>query len=290
MSSTIRIGVVTVPNPSSDLSELRDLVSTTTASVLVFPEAYLGNSPTTDDDARWDHALDLHPAGRVEAKLEDIARETGVFMIMGVVEKIETSLFSTVLYIDPNEGILNKRRKIITSKHTPGSAETLQAVTTSVGDTRVNLISIIGHENLCPLIRQAAYAQNINLYTIPTLPLAATQAVLSTIALEGRCFVVCAATSPPKRGRRMSVLDEDGNEIVLACNDKQGQAGCPAFIGPNGVYMETESMGDGSIIGVELDLDECVKAKEQFDEAGAAMRNGQFSFSIQGLEMAPLPL
>jgi nitrilase len=45
--------------------------------------------------------------------LEKVARETGVFLVVGVVEKAGGSLYCSVVYVEPARGILGKRRKVM---------------------------------------------------------------------------------------------------------------------------------------------------------------------------------
>ena len=45
--------------------------------------------------------------------LERLARETGVFLIVGVVEKAGGSLYCGAIYVEPTRGSIGKRRKVM---------------------------------------------------------------------------------------------------------------------------------------------------------------------------------
>ncbi|KAI1179949.1 carbon-nitrogen hydrolase [Nemania sp. FL0916] len=303
--------------------------------------------------------------------LERVASETGVFIVVGLVERAGGSLYCAVVYVCPRRGVIGKRRKVMPTGTerliwAQGSPATLKAVSTTIRGIRVNLAAAICWENYMPLLRQSLYAQNINLYLAPTadgrdtwLPL------MRTAALEGRCFVMSSnmcvrdnvastetstalalsSSSPPSnsnslagsapKARRRSVFDEDGNEIVLSSP--------PAAVSPThkiasvasstAVIEEDEDVGKGNeevsakareadkatsggflsrggscivspygevlagpqwedaegIIYADVDFEDCVRGRLDLDAAGSYSRNDSFKFSVEGLDLDPLP-
>ncbi|KAI1153535.1 carbon-nitrogen hydrolase [Nemania diffusa] len=317
------------------------------------------------------------PKGRGDGtreEIERVARETGVFIVVGLVERAGGSLYCAVTYVCPRRGMIGKRRKVMPTGTerliwAQGSPATLKAVSTTIRGIRVNLAAAICWENYMPLLRQSLYAQNINLYFAPTadnrdtwLPL------MRTVGIEGRCFVVssnmCAregakdapqprrnscltkegfeialpASPPPRqspgagsapKARRSSVFDEDGNEIVLSSPvDSPKTAGAAASIAAlsssSAVIEEDEedegaarevggpakfiSRGGSSIVSpygdvlagpqweddegiiyADVDLEDCVRGRLDLDAGGSYSRNDSFKFSVEGLDLDPLP-
>lgn len=54
-------------------------------------------------------------------RLEEVARETGVFLVVGVVERAGGSLYCAVVYVCPREGMRGKRRKVMPVRYSNSS-------------------------------------------------------------------------------------------------------------------------------------------------------------------------
>ena len=45
--------------------------------------------------------------------MERLSRETGVFLVVGVIERENGTLYCTIVFIDPTKGYLGKHRKLV---------------------------------------------------------------------------------------------------------------------------------------------------------------------------------
>jgi len=182
----------------------------------------LGDTPDGADDAWLDRTLPL-PAARdagqlgsssgagagasphvgcrgdgTREALERIARDAGVFVVTGLVERAGGSLYCACVYVCPRRGVVGKRRKVMPTGSerliwAQGQPRSLRAVTAVLRGVRVTLAAAICWENYMPLLRHSLYSQNVNLYLAPTADARDTWLpLMRTIGVEGRCFVLSA--------------------------------------------------------------------------------------------------
>ena len=90
------------------------------------------------------------------------AREAGVHVVIGVIERDGGTLYCTVLFFGPEQGYLGKHRKLMPTASERliwgfGDGSTLPVVDTAIG----RLGAVICWENYMPMMRMAMYAKGI---------------------------------------------------------------------------------------------------------------------------------
>lgn len=314
--------------------------------LILFPEAYLGGYPRTCDfgasvGARAPHGRDqyLHyfndavdlgdtplgggddwiekrlelPRGKqyrgdgTREALEAVARETGVFVVTGLVEKSGGSLYCAAVYVCPQRGIIGKRRKVMPTGTerlvwSQGSPSTLRAVVAEIKGVRLCMASAICWENMMPLLRQALYSQNVNLWLAPTADARDTWLpLMRTVAGEGRCFVLSANQCVRRKHLPSWIRDNAAMRDGESDQDFVCRGGS-TIINPLGEVLkepiweveeqvETEGEGKerGNLLVVDADFEECVKGRLDLDVAGSYSRNDAFRLTVEGLDISPPP-
>jgi nitrilase len=269
------------------------------AQLVVFPEAFVAGYPRgitfgtvvgqRTEEGRdhfrryWESAIDV-PGPAVD-RLGAMAREHGVHMVMGVIERDGGTLYCTVLFLAPDGQLMGKHRKLM-----PTAAERLvwgygDGSTMPVFDTpHGRLGAVICWENYMPMMRMAMYAKGIQLYCAPTADARDSWIqTVSHIAAEGRCFVM----SCNQFARRSDYPADIPNALAEDPDDILSRGGS-CIIDPLGRMLAGPDYEGEVILTADLDLDQVARAKFDFDVAGHYSRPDIFQLHVDERPKPPV--
>lgn len=219
--------------------------------------------------------------------LERVARETGVFVVAGAIERAGGSLYCTVVYVCPKRGMVGKRRKVQPTGSerliwAAAGPATLRAVSTVIRGVRINMAAAICWENYMPMLRQALYAQNVNLYLAPTADgRDAWLGLLRTIGTEGRCFVVSSNMCTTDAAAAAETTDADATVASAPSAPVPAEArlsrlttrGGSAVVSPFGDVLAGPQWDDAhGIEFADVDFDDCIRGRLDIDMGGSYSR------------------
>ena len=261
------------------------------AQLAVFPEAFISAYPKGLDfgavvgnrtDAGRDHfrryfesAIEV-PGPDVE-RIAAAAREHSIHLAVGVIERDGGTLYCTVLLFGPEAGYLGKHRKLMPTAAERlvwgfGDGSTLPVIDTPLG----RLGTVICWENYMPMLRMAMYAKGVQLYCAPTADDRETWlSTIRHIALEGRCFVLTSC-----QFLRRSDLPADIPNRISDDPEAVLMRGGSAIVDPFGTVLAGPCFEGETILYADLDLDQVVRGKYDFDATGHYSRPDVFQLKV----------
>ena len=257
--------------------------------ILVMPEAILGGYPKGESfgtqlgfrlesgrdtfQKYYDAAIDL--SGPEVKTLCQLSKRCGAPIVTGIIERSGSTLYCTAIFIDPEEGLTHKHRKLMPTGSErliwgQGDGSTLPAVETCAGTTA----AVICWENYMPLLRMAMYAKDIEIWCAPTVDARPVwQSTMQHIALEGRCFVVSACQFQPSPNElNVNVENWPADQDLIS--------GGSVIIGPLGDILAGPLLEKEGLISATVDMDDIARSRYDMDVVGHYARPDIFQLCV----------
>lgn len=267
------------------------------SSLVVMPEALLGGYPKGENFGTFlgyrlpegraafaaYHANAIDVPGKETSVLVQLAKRTGASLVVGVIEREGCTLYCTALFFCPKDGLVAKHRKLMPTGTErliwgQGDGSTLPIVETKAGKA----VAAICWENHMPLLRTALYAKGAQIWCAPTVDARDIwQSSMRHIAHEGRCFVISSCQvqpSPDALGMKISGWDDQTPLI----------RGGSFIVGPLGDILAEPVFNQTTLVNAEIDVDDLVAARYDFDVVGHYARPDVFSLGVDEREKRPV--
>lgn len=254
--------------------------------LLVLPEATLGGYPKGRDfGTRIGIRTD---AGRTEfleywqqsvlmdgpelRAVADLARRCRCAIVVGIIERAGATLYCTAVFLSADGEIVGKHRKLMPTASERliwgmGDGSTMPVIETPAG----RAAAAICWENFMPLFRCALYAKGVDVWCAPTVDDRDTwQTAMRYIAYEARSFLVSACQFVPA-----------GAE---AAESRPVIRGGSVIVSPMGEVLAGPLFDQPGLILADIDLQDVVRARYDFDAVGHYARSDIFNLSVDEAE------
>ncbi len=223
------------------------------------------------------HESSIDVPGADTETLGTIARDHSLHLVIGVIERDGGTLYCTVLYFAPDGTLLGKHRKLMPTAAErlvwgQGDGSTMQAFQTQIGV----IGAAICWENYMPMFRMTLYGQQVQLYLAPTADSRESWiATMRHIAMEGRCFVL----SSNQFARRSDYPADYPLEPAVppATILTRGRS---CIVHPLGDLLAGPVYDEDALLVADLDLDDTVRGKFDFDVTGHYARPDIFELRV----------
>lgn len=303
-NKTVRIAVVQAAPVIMDLDAtvaktlmLINEAKKAKAEIVVFPESFIPAYPrglsfgfvvgSRTIEGRKDWQRYYENSVKVPSKITDIlgkaAKEAEIYLSIGVTEKdrdeLNSTLYCTNLFFGPDGKLLGKHRKLKPTGTErciwgEGDGSTLDVIETPYG----KMGSLICWENYMPLARTDLYAKGVKIYIAPTADSREQwQCTMKHIALEGRCFVIGCNQYVEKRmyPPDLNYYHELESEPDVMCS------GGSCIVDPFGSYIKEPVYNKEDILIADLELEQIIQSRLDFDVVGHYSRPDIFKFSVR---------
>ncbi|KAG1749902.1 carbon-nitrogen hydrolase [Suillus paluster] len=300
MANVIRASVVQSCTARFNLSETLDKFESLTrlakerdgTQLVVFPEAFIGGYPKgstfscfvgerlpegRDEFVKYYNASIEIPSPATE-RIAEVSKATGVFVVMGVIERDGGTLYCTAIFVDPVEGLVAKHRKILPTacerfiwgqgdgSTLPVLGKKFQSCVEPSHTVNTKISATICWENYVPLLRTYYYSLGTQIYCAPTVDSRETwQSSMRHIAFEGRCFVLSACQFATEKDYPP---DHAGVDASNRNPDNVMINGGSVIISPLGQVLAGPTRQAEDILTADLDLDDVVRGKFDLDTVG----------------------